>query len=516
MADFRYPAYLVFDGGRRLSNWWTDQRRAASCDTPFRRSLTSFLPLIVLAFLTGLLFYARLGCPLLEPEEARYAEIPRQMLAEGRWLVPVLHGEDYLQKPPLLYWLIMVSYVTFGVHDWAARLVPSTSGILVVLITFGWARRTVGARAALASGIILCLSGRFLYLGGMVAMDSLLCLWVLGGLACGHLALVPVGETPRERPGVWWWLLSAFCCGLGILTKGPVAAVLIVGPLVVWKFLDRRGCRVRAGWLAAYGGVTLLASAPWYLAVSLRDPQATGTFFWLHNVVRYLAPFDHEKPAWFYLPGLLLGTLPWSLLLVPLLRDCWRRDTRWARQAAGLGIFLAALVWCLGFFSLSGCKRAGYVLPAFPTLAVVLGTYVTRAFSWRSVGTVGSVGAALVAPALFGAILIWLPEYHRRFGLRAQICPYTDQARDLAVVCYPRRWDSVSFYLGRKVDCFAAEERDQLKANLTGAETLLFVKNDKTFLEAIEALPLDLEFVPVGRDGGNVKVGVVKKRLPKP
>ncbi len=64
---------------------------------------------------------------MLEPEEARYAEIPREMLAEGRWLVPVLHGEDYFQKPPLLYWLVMLSYQAFGVHDWAARLVPTTA-----------------------------------------------------------------------------------------------------------------------------------------------------------------------------------------------------------------------------------------------------------------------------------------------------------------------------------------------------------------------------------------------------
>ena len=70
------------------------------------------------------LFFSRLGQPLLEPEEARYAEIPRQMLAEGRLLTPVLHGEDYYQKPPLLYWLVMAAYRCCGVHDWAARLVP--------------------------------------------------------------------------------------------------------------------------------------------------------------------------------------------------------------------------------------------------------------------------------------------------------------------------------------------------------------------------------------------------------
>src|SRR5436305_11126656 len=135
--------------------------------------------MFLLFAMTCVLFFARLDHPLLEPEEGRYAEIPRQMLAEGRFLTPVLHHEDYWQKPPLLYWLIMLSYQLCGVHDWAARLVPSIASILVVLVVYGWARRTLGPRAALASGVILCLSARFLYMGGMVGMDSLLCLWVI-------------------------------------------------------------------------------------------------------------------------------------------------------------------------------------------------------------------------------------------------------------------------------------------------------------------------------------------------
>src|SRR5438105_12797862 len=93
--------------------------------------------LLVLGMATPL-FFARLDAPLLEPQEPRYAEIPRQMLAEGRLLVPVLHGQPYLDKPPLLYWLVMGSYALLGVHDWAARLVPGCAGVLTVLLTYLW------------------------------------------------------------------------------------------------------------------------------------------------------------------------------------------------------------------------------------------------------------------------------------------------------------------------------------------------------------------------------------------
>ncbi len=185
MADAGFPNCRGTTLRRRLSAWWSERVFAGLPEV--RRPegfVTSLLPPLLLAVLAGLLFFARLGCPLLEPEEARYAEIPRQMLAEGRWLEPVLHGEDYLQKPPLLYWLVMLSYCLFGVHDWAARLVSCVTGIFIVLVTYSWARRTVGPKAALLSGSILCLSAKFLYLGGMVGMDGLLCFWVITALAC--------------------------------------------------------------------------------------------------------------------------------------------------------------------------------------------------------------------------------------------------------------------------------------------------------------------------------------------
>src|SRR5207248_3696336 len=127
-----------------LPFWWGRAVFAgrSTDSTPFTRREASGLALVLAV--AAVLFFSRLGCPLLEPEEARYAEIPRQMLAEGRVLVPVLHGAPYYHKPPLLYWLVMGAYALFGVTDWAARLVPCSCALLVVLVTYLWGRRTVG------------------------------------------------------------------------------------------------------------------------------------------------------------------------------------------------------------------------------------------------------------------------------------------------------------------------------------------------------------------------------------
>src|SRR5271166_3746596 len=143
------------------------------------RSPRLLLPLALLLLVAGALFLTRLSCPLLEPEETRYAEIPRQMLAEGRFVEPVWHGEPYYHKPPLLYWLVMASYRLFGVHDWAARLVPALAAVLTVLAAFFWGCRTAGVKTGLLGALVLCLSARFVYLGRMLTMDGLLCLWVV-------------------------------------------------------------------------------------------------------------------------------------------------------------------------------------------------------------------------------------------------------------------------------------------------------------------------------------------------
>lgn len=480
----------------------------------------------------ALLFFGRIGSPLQEPQESRYAEIPRQMLAEGRWLVPVLHGQSYFDKPPLLYWLVMASYRTLGIHDWAARLVPCTAGFLCVVIAYLWGRRTVGARAAFAGALVLCLSVRFVQLERMLTMDGVLCLWVTAALAAAHIAVSRPSEGAEKLspPGGarggnvrWrWWLVSAAACALGLLTKGPVALVLVVAPVLALQVLDWRVARPRWREWALYVGVALGLAAPWFLAVTILEPTFVDYFFWDHNVVRFLTPFDHEEPFWFYLPGLLLGMLPWSFLLPGLGRFLWRHATHTAGQRPpALGFFLLSALWCLTFFSLSGCKRPGYILPVFPPLALALGCYVDALISAdpRKRGLIFTgrraawgVCAAATFLVLLGTLHEGLPGYARRFSLRGQVRRYAD-ASPGPVACYPHRWDSVNFYLQRDdIQVYTPEERDRMMADLQRSPaTLVFVKSDRWLNDLTHHLPASLEFVPEGRQGF-VTVGWVRSR----
>jgi dolichol-phosphate mannosyltransferase len=567
--------------------WWSallfprfTARQAARASAGVR--LLGFGLVATVAFL---FFLTRLNGPLLEPDEARYAEIPRQMLTAGHVAIPILHGQPYYHKPPLLYWLVMASYTAFGVNDWAARLVPCVASFLTVLVSYFWASRTIGMRTALTGAIILCLSARYVYLGRMLTMDGLLALWVVSAWATGHVA------AQRATLAWGWWLFSAVLCGLGILTKGPVALVLIIVPLVLWQWLERRVARPRvAGW-AGYLTMSVAVAAPWFIVVALRDGRFLTDFFWTHNVVRFVSPLDHEEPFWYFLPGLLAGMLPWTLLLPSLGMWIARRfGAQAARRPAGLGFVLLAGGWCLLFFSAGGCKRPGYILPAMPALAIALGCTLdalaprhllvrartrtglqqTRLAHRASllvlmasvaivitatlanlilpdlglllaaVALIVAMGLmywgplqrvatawALCAAVTFGVLLValhqLLPGYEHKFSLREQVRPQRDlpQTMEIPVVCYPRRWDSVSFYLSRDdVRVYGAENRRELIDDMRRRDsTLVFVKSDREnqypLQDLLRDLPAWLEFVPHSRHA-IVTVGTVQRRLEAP
>jgi 4-amino-4-deoxy-L-arabinose transferase-like glycosyltransferase len=530
----------------------------------------SFPQLALLLLVASLLFFCRLRSPLLEPEEVRYAEVPRQMQAADRWVVPVLHGQDYLDKPPLFYWLVMTSYGLFGVHEWAARLVAGLVGVLTVAVVYGWGRRVLGPRAALAGALVLCLCPEFVYRGRMVTTNGLLGLWTTAALAAGHVART----GPRLHRG--WWLAAGAATGLGLLTKGPVALALVAPPLGLAGWLDRRLARVGVRGWAGFLAAAVLVAAPWYVEVARRCPAFAGYFFWFHNVVRYTAPFDHAKPVWFYLPQLLLGLLPWTLLLVPLARLLTRRR----RRPAAVRVALLAAGWGVLFFSLAGSKRPVYLVPVLPPLALALGGTIdlllprprlAPAWDWlwrhrsalayrtaavalamglvggglalavgvgqpgRVVLLAGLSGLGLVALArrerraswllaggatfavLWSATHDLLPDYARRFSLkRAARAPLAMGNPAVPVYCYPRHWDAVSFYLCRDdVRAFPAERRVELLAKLQERpDALLFVKT--THLKDLLAdLPPGLEFLPAGQ-GAGVTAGRVRPRREAP
>jgi 4-amino-4-deoxy-L-arabinose transferase-like glycosyltransferase len=442
------------------------------------------LALVVL--LPALVLYPCLNFHLFEPDESRYAQIPREMLERGDWLVPTLQGEPYLDKPPLFYWLVMISYQLFGYHDWAARLVPALAVHATILFTYLLGRRTLGDRPALVGALLLTLAPGFASMARLLLLDGLLTLFVC-------LAVLAAFEATRGPVFSWrWWLTSAIACGLGVLTKGPVILVLLVPPLWLFRILSRQG--VRPTWTAWVGflAIVLAVALPWYVALGYRLPGFVGYFFWEHNVKRFLAPQMHSRGVWFYGPVVALLLLPATLFALPVVRFLLTGEAQTARRrSAELGFHLLAGGWVVFFFTLSSCKLPTYILPALPSLALVLG-YALVHTGWASSRLATITGGASLALLLLGHALAlpWYAHYRSPMNRPAEVLELCAD-RAMPVVCYPRNCDSIAFYLGRSdLKSYRSKEIEELRTLVrTQPRTVILCTHRHSLAGLKELLP---------------------------
>ena len=412
------------------------------------------LSLALVLILPAALLYPTRGFHLLEPDEGRYAQIPKEMLVSGNWVVPTLQGEAYLDKPPLMYWLTALSYKAFGTTPEAARLVPALCVHLTIFAVYFIGRRSIGERGALWAALLLTVAPGFVSVARLLLLDGLLVLCVTTSVLCGFEA-VRTGTLKRG-----WWLAAAVASGLGFLTKGPISEVLLFVPLWAYSFLANSGptpsARTRLRWYVAFFAVVFAVNLPWYVAIYLREPQFLKHFFWEHNVMRFLQPFDHLQPVWYYAPILIGGLLPGTILLAAY---CWKLvrsesekpgSSRSSSQPSPAGGFwLLTGGWCVFFFSCSGSKLPTYVLPAYPFLCLAIGEFVART-NWNTAFRTRAMVGGVAALMLFAhhVAVPWYAKERSPFGNPELVSRFVDDP-DVAVVCFPRNCDSLAFYHDR-------------------------------------------------------------------
>jgi dolichol-phosphate mannosyltransferase len=327
------------------------------------------------------------------------------MVTSGDYVRPTLNREPFYDKPPLFYWLVAAAFHLRGTTEWAARGVPALAAWLTVLCTFFFGRRALGTRAGLLAGIALALMPLFTLCGRVVILDSLLTFFVSVALFTAREAV----QGPRIR---WpWWIASSVACALGVLTKGPVAFVLLAPPLAAYVWLNRDKARPSLVHWMAFGGLGLALVAPWYVAIIARDPGFAYHFFIDQHLVRFFLKQYHVEPVWYFAPVLLIGCLPWSFLLVPFARFLGRRSaTARALRPEALGYYVLWASWCLVFFSISSSKLAPYVLPALPALALLAGCYLEQVLFQKSLPGLfqlaRNAAPRLAAAALCAALLV--------------------------------------------------------------------------------------------------------------
>ncbi len=321
-------------------------------------------------FVLGLLtffccYYGLASYPILDMNEGLYAEVAREMLVNKHFIIPYLDNVPYLEKPPLLYWLITLSYHIFGVNEFAARVVPSTFTALTCLSVFFVGKKLQTARTGFIATIILLTSFIFIMIGRVVFFDMLLTFFVSVSLFSFYF------WTQENKSS--HLCLSYIFIGLAVLTKGFLALVLIPLIMIVFLYLMKAE---RAQYKALLNKKALIlflvVTLPWHLLAMVSFAQFTWEYFINNQILRFFNlrfPHDyHNGPLYFYIPRIIAYLLPWSIF-VPFI--FWPLNLK--RPFKPLQAFL--WTWFLVmfvFFSLSGDKGDYYMVIGIIPLAWLL------------------------------------------------------------------------------------------------------------------------------------------------
>lgn len=334
---------------------------------PVKRVAVFILLLYVLTYIVPLNARA-----LAVPDEARYGEIAREMVASGDWIVPRVDGVRFFGKPPLGYWAIAASIEAFGENRFAIRLPMALSAGLTGVLVFLVARTVLGAGGGLLAAAVYLTFGQVFFIGIFCVLDSIFTLMLTASIA-GFYFAHRATDGRRKR-----LLLAAAgaACGLAFLTKGFLALLLpgvVFGGFLLWQ----RGfvAFLKTIWLPL--AVMLAVALPWSLAIHVREPGFWYQFFWVEHVNRAAgAPGLHPQPFWYYLPFLVAGLLPWTFLAgVPALG---LRHTDLGPPGLRLCVLWAVLPFLM--FSASSGKLGTYILPCFAPIAILWSAGLTEYF----------------------------------------------------------------------------------------------------------------------------------------
>ncbi|GAC1304272.1 MAG: glycosyltransferase family 39 protein [Steroidobacteraceae bacterium] len=342
------------------------------------------------------------GRPLFEPDEGRYAEIPREMAAGGSWIVPHLDGLVYLEKPPLQYWLTAMIFRVAGENEFTARFTTGLAGYCCLALVFWVAYRLWGVGAACKALLLTAASGLFVMMGHQLTLDMLLCASLLAALGCFLMA-----ESSADRQA-WinarrWMLACWTSMAFAVLSKGLIGAVLPAGSLLIYAAWQRdrrifRRLHARSG-LALFG----LIAAPWFVLAALANPAFLKFFFVREHFQRFLTPVEHRtEPWWFFVPVLAVGVLPWLPQAIRALALPLRTVSTLPLAFDPRRLLWSWCAFVLVFFSASNAKLIPYILPSIPALALLCAAPGDQSAARRDL-----IGGALLSLAAGVGIVVY-------------------------------------------------------------------------------------------------------------
>lgn len=360
---------------------------------------------------------------LVKPDEGRYAEIPREMVASGDWVTPRLNDLKYFEKPPLQYWATAVAYEAFGEHQWTSRLWTALTGFMGLLLTWFVGQRLFGRVAANYAALLLGSSLLYVGMGHINTLDMGVTFFTTLGLFAVMLAQHnPYSAAERRN----WMLLAWAAMALAVLSKGLMGIILPGTALIIYTLIQREW-KLWTRLHLVTGFVLFLAiCAPWFYLVIKANPEFFQRFFIYEHYTRFTTKdLGRYQPWYYFIPILLLGALPWTLLVFDTLTRVWRDNVKPRGEFNPERFLLVWIVFVYVFFSISGSKLPSYLLPMFPAMALLMGKRLAvidlRRLSWLLLPVAllplgGMIGAPYFQrlgdypeqAALYGAFSTWI------------------------------------------------------------------------------------------------------------
>ncbi len=405
-----------------------------SADNNYKRDLWLVFFVILAFFCIGL--GAR---PYITPSEARYIEIPRQIIATGDWLTPHINGVQYFEKPPLFYWMQAI-FLGIGDSEFWGRIATAIVVALTCTVTFATTRLLYSRRAGLLAAAALATSVLGYGLSKVAMLDAPVTLF----LTCTIASFLFAQKTGKKK--YYYYMYAA--AALAVMTKGLIGIVipaLVIGAWIAitknWKILLE--ARLFTGLL-----LFLAIAAPWHILMQRTHPEFFDFYFIHEHFTRYLTN-EHKRtaPWWFFIAVTLAGAMPWLLVVSGKLQVIRKKEF----YHLPLTTYHFLLLWILLpllFFSSSHSKLVPYIFPIFPPLFVLIGKRLDELWETRKrlIITTMAVMAVICISANFIA-----PYFDKR-----TIKPLTEQIKpeltaDDLVVAYNSYWQDLPVYLNRNI-----------------------------------------------------------------
>lgn len=325
-------------------------------------------------------FFCLWDYPLFTPDEGRYSEVAREMVATGDYITPRVNGIAFLDKPIFHYWLQAIAIHSFGLKEWALRFFPMLLGILGCLVTYVAGRNLFDRRTGLISAILLATTPLYFGSAHYANLDLEVAVFISSSL------LFFITSWKFHHKARTYFLIAAYiCASFACLTKGLIGLFFPTTIIGLWILLLNQWYLLKQ--MKLFLGICLFAVivVPWYVLAQKANPQFFDYFFMTQHVTRFFSAgeFNNQTTFWFYAPVVLAGFFPWTVFLYQTFKETIRQIWQAPKERA-TELFLILWVFIVfTFFSIPHSKIVSYILPIFPALALLVGRYL--ATHWQSV-----------------------------------------------------------------------------------------------------------------------------------